>query len=177
MLHTYGTWLRGDPRGWPRHHREHCVGDYNNPPPRGMYEGLYRRSKKLMDRGPVRIPLQMRQFVASAIAESLLKHGNDVVIVSVDSNHVHALARFRDRNARHWIGRAKKNASHCMRQHEIRIEEGGLWGKRSRAVPVKSRAHQVQVFRYILVHAKRGARIWRCDRNAGSFSLRENAHG
>ena len=29
--HTYGTWLRGDPRGWrARHHREHVDGDYRN---------------------------------------------------------------------------------------------------------------------------------------------------
>ena len=30
--HTYGSWLRGDRRGWrARHHREHVQGDYKNP--------------------------------------------------------------------------------------------------------------------------------------------------
>src|SRR3954469_8997801 len=54
--HTYGTWLRGDPRGWrARHHREHVIGDYKNPPPRGMYEKIFARSKSLMKRDAVRI--------------------------------------------------------------------------------------------------------------------------
>jgi hypothetical protein len=34
VVHVYGSWLRGDPRGWrARHHREHVDGDYKNPPP------------------------------------------------------------------------------------------------------------------------------------------------
>jgi len=53
---TYGTWLRGDARGWrARHHREHCEGDYKNPPPKGTYDKLYRRSKDLMPRDAVRL--------------------------------------------------------------------------------------------------------------------------
>ena len=45
---TKGTWLRGDPRGWrARHHREHCEGDYKNPPPPGAHRELYELSKRL----------------------------------------------------------------------------------------------------------------------------------
>lgn len=30
-IHVYGSWLRGDPRGWrSRHHREHADGDYES---------------------------------------------------------------------------------------------------------------------------------------------------
>ena len=51
--HTYGTWLRGDARGWrARHHREHVDGDYRNPPPKGKYDALYQYSKSLMKRDP-----------------------------------------------------------------------------------------------------------------------------
>src|SRR4051812_22286516 len=47
---TYGTWLRGDPRGWrSRRHREHCEGDYKNPPPKGEFDEEFERSKELLD--------------------------------------------------------------------------------------------------------------------------------
>ena len=33
---TYGTWVRGDPKGFRTlHHREHIEGDYKHPPPPG----------------------------------------------------------------------------------------------------------------------------------------------
>ena len=35
-----------------------------------------------------------------------------------------------------------------------------LWGKRSKAIPIKNRAHQVNTFYYILRHARQGAWIW-----------------
>lgn len=36
LTNTYGTWLRGDRRGWrERHHRKHVEGDYKNPPKPG----------------------------------------------------------------------------------------------------------------------------------------------
>src|SRR5687768_17438019 len=55
-VHVYGSWLRGDPKGWrSRHHREHCEGDYRNPPPTGKYDHLYELSKSLMKRDPIRI--------------------------------------------------------------------------------------------------------------------------
>jgi hypothetical protein len=164
-VHAYGSWLRGDPRGWRSlHHREHVDGDYKNPPPKGTYEKLYELSKALMKRDPVRIATELRQFVADAITESLMRNGIEVLIASVDAKHLHILARFADRNPRHWIGLAKKHTSHSVRQHGLRVAEGGLWAKRSRAQPIADRKHQLQVFRYILAHARRGARIWRFDR-------------
>src|SRR5438067_13048428 len=62
-IHVYGSWLRGDPRGWrSRHHREHVDGDYKNPPPKGKYDNLYELSKALMKRDPVKIQRELRQF-------------------------------------------------------------------------------------------------------------------
>ena len=58
---TYGTWLRGDPRGWrARHHREHVEGDYRNPPPPGTYAPMLAQSKKLMKRPAVHLPNEVR---------------------------------------------------------------------------------------------------------------------
>src|SRR5437868_3666075 len=49
MCHTYGTWLPGDPRGFrTRHHREHCDGDYKNPPKPGQWEQRHAQAKSLM---------------------------------------------------------------------------------------------------------------------------------
>src|SRR5215213_540405 len=82
--HTYGSWLRGDPRGWrARHHREHVDGNYKNAPPKGKYDNLYELSKALMKREPVKIARELRQFIANAIADKLLQDEIEVLIVSV----------------------------------------------------------------------------------------------
>jgi REP element-mobilizing transposase RayT len=166
-IHVYGSWLRGDPRGWrSRHHREHVDGDYNNPPPKGKYDNLYELSKALMKRDPVRIERELRQFVADAIAEKLRQDNIEVLIVSVDGKHIHVLARFPAHNPRHWIGRAKKHASHSVRQQGLRTEKGGLFAKRCHPKPIEDRKHEVKVFGYILDHIERGARVWRFDHAA-----------
>lgn len=166
-VHVYGSWLRGDPRGWrARHHREHVDGDYKHPPPKGKYDNLYELSKALMGREPVKIAKELRLFVVTSIVEKLLQDKIEVLIASVDAKHLHVLARFRYHNPRHWIGRAKKHASHCVRQQGLRTDAGGLWAKRSHPEPIADRAHQINFFRYILDHQKRGAAIWRFDRDA-----------
>ena len=92
---TYGTWLRGDPRGWrARDHREHVIGDYKNPPPKGMYEDLYRRSKHLMSRKPVHLAPDARTLVCGVFVQALQFHKIEVIAFSVDDHHFHLLARF-----------------------------------------------------------------------------------
>jgi len=63
-IHTYGSWLRGDPRGWrSRHHKDHVNGDYKNLPEKGKYDALLELSKSVMTRDPVRIAKPLRTFV------------------------------------------------------------------------------------------------------------------
>src|SRR5204863_874495 len=89
-LHTYGTWLRGDPRGWrSRHHREHVDGDYRQPPPKGKYDALLAYSKSLMTRDPVRIERDLRQFVLDAFVEKLLLNRIETPIASLDGTHLY----------------------------------------------------------------------------------------
>lgn len=84
--HTYGSWLRGDPRGWrARHHREHVQGDYKKPPSSGKYDALFNYSKSLMKRDPVRIDRELRQFVVDAIVARLIERNIETRIVSLDS--------------------------------------------------------------------------------------------
>lgn len=67
MGHTYGTWLPGDPRSFrTRHHREHIVGDYKNPPPPGMYDKRHAKAKSLMTRPAVFLSDEQR---AAAVDE------------------------------------------------------------------------------------------------------------
>src|SRR5207302_4736126 len=84
MGHTYGTWLPGDPKGFrTRHHRQHVEGDYRNPPPKGMYDELHDRSKRLMKRDPVYLTIEHRTLIARLLVESLQRRKVDVVIASV----------------------------------------------------------------------------------------------
>jgi hypothetical protein len=188
---TYGTWLRGDPRGWrARHHREHVEGDYRNPPPAGTYDRVHALSKRLMakaDRAPVYLSVEARSLARDVMTDSLLAHGVELVAFALDSHHYHLLARFinvrplarvapkpTDRgpwasaNAsppyitdppRHYVGIAKMRAAHALAEARL-VRPGGVWGKRCKVTPVKDRAHQVAIARYIERHANAGAALW-----------------
>lgn len=155
---TYGTWLRGDPRGWrARKHREHVEGDYRDPPPPGTYDALHARSQSLMKRSAVRLDPRQRRVALTALVEKLVEVGAQPIALSVDSVHYHILARFPDARIRHHVGLAKKHASHVLREHGL---PGAVWAKRCRVLPISDRAHQVSAFRYIVRHAGQGASVW-----------------
>ena len=173
-LHTYGSWLRGDPRGWrSRHHREHVDGDYKNPPPRGKYDHLFAYSKSLMKRDPVRIELELRQFVLDAVVERLWRKPIPVAVGSLDGVHLHLLHQCADHNPRHWLGLAKKHSSHLVRQLGL-LPPGGLWGKRSHPEPVTCAAHYERAFDYIRKHALRGAVVYMAPQEQSMDSFDPN---
>jgi REP element-mobilizing transposase RayT len=132
-------------------------------------ERLYELSKALMKRDAVKIRQEFRQFVAKAIAEKLRNDRIDVLIVSMDSKHLHVLARFPDHQPRYWIGWAKKYTTQQLKAHgltvglDLKIGKG-IWAKRCHPEPIVDRAHQLNAFKYIRDHIKTGARIWRFDR-------------
>lgn len=171
--HTYGSWLRGDPRGWrARHHREHVQGDYKKPPPSGKYDALFNYSKSLMKRDPVRIVRELRQFVVDAIVARLIERNIErnieTRIVSLDSNHLHVLIRCPDRDPRIVLGISKQYATAQLKAHGLAVglnlQEGqGLWAKRSHPEPIKDAQHFRKATDYIRDHASRGAIIWEPD--------------
>lgn len=155
---TYGTWLRGDPRGFrERHHRRHVEGDYRNPPAPGQYEQLHARSRELLKGEAVHLNAQQRRIAADALTDKLLRDGIEVNAVSVDDHHFHVLGRFRDYRVKHWIGRAKMHASMLLRDLGLK---GHVWARGSRALPIRYRAHQLNTLRYIEEHRRRGAAVW-----------------
>jgi hypothetical protein len=162
MCNTYGTWLPGDPRGFrTRHHRLHVDGDYKNPPPAGRFDDLHRRSGELMRRRPVYLTAVQIPKALDEILASLGRRSIELVAASLDDHHFHLLARFPDHRPRHWLGIAKKESSHFL-------GSGGLWAVRGKILPVRDRAHQVNVARYILSHASHGAATWRVTNQIGS---------
>ena len=167
---TKGAWLRGDPRGWrARHHREHCEGDYRNPPPKGAHDVLYELSKRLTRRKIVLTPEQ-RELACRVLAEALIYREVELIDLCVGAKHFHVLARFKsldpdarpsetNRDPRHLIGIAKKRSARALSKAGL-ISEGGVWALRCRSLPIRDRAHQVNVARYIRAHVKQGAAVW-----------------
>jgi hypothetical protein len=181
---TYGTWPRGDPRGWrARHHREHVDGDYKNPPPVGVHDQTFARSKRLMRRERIVLTPDARRVACQEIADTLRFHAVEVIDVGVSAKHYHILARFeplpgckypervpipgarndapisRIRKPRHLVGVAKKQSAKKLVREGLALA-GGVWAARCKVKPVENRAHQLRVARYIPAHAKKGAAVW-----------------
>ncbi len=178
--HTYGSWLRGDERGWrARHHREHVDGDYRNPPAASAHVSQRELSRALRKRPAVALTPVQREAACAALAEKLMSLHAEVVELCVGATHFHVLVRFanwqspgiaipglcsenslqdgRDPVPRHVIGMAKKHAAFVLREHGL---VGGAWSTRSKIEPVRSRAHQLKVVAYIRRHAEEGGAVW-----------------
>lgn len=170
MCNTYGTWLRGDARGWrERHHRKHVEGDYRKPPAKGTFETIGRRSREMLKRDPVRLESELRSIALSAVVESLEGDGIIVLVACLGATHLHLLAQFKDRRPRQRLGWAKLLATKRVKEflsvhgedYCLALQKGeGLWAKRSQCVPVRDRQHRVNTLNYIAAHAKRGAVVW-----------------
>ena len=158
--HTYGAWLYGDPRGFrTRHHREHVEGDYKNPPPPGKYADKYERSKESLKQEPVKLDPKFREIVGAALRERLIGLGAKVIAVAMSATHAHVLAQVPNSKkiTRDWVGLAKKHAWFLARDAGW---QGQMWGKRSKATPIKDYDHQTKAFNYIVRHKREGAWVW-----------------
>lgn len=161
MSNTYGTWLPGDPRGFRTYHGKHSIPhDYKHRPPDGFYDTLYQRSKNLMARPAVILrALEQRRRVLDEVVASLLRRDIPVAVAAVDRIHLHVLAQFSDHNPRHWIGVAKREASHYCK-HAGLVPVGGIWSVNCECKPVAGEAHFNRTRRYIPDHARRGAEAY-----------------
>ena len=71
IITTHGAWLPGDERGFrTRHHRQHVEGDYKNPPPPGLYNGLKRSSEQSLKQEVVSLSDSFKQVVGEATDRS-----------------------------------------------------------------------------------------------------------
>jgi len=158
ILTVYGAWLSGDRRGFrSRHHREHIEGDYKNPPPPGKYATYERFSRRALKQEPVSLARDLRPTLGMALVEKLERNGALVVCVGVAAQHVHILTKMLPGMQRAWPGHAKRHAWFVLRDHGW---SGKLWGKRGKAIPIRDRRHQLNVYGYIMRHAAQGAWVW-----------------
>lgn len=176
---TYGTWIRGDERGWrARHHREHVEGDYRNPPDPEEHAAPRAYSMAHMDT-PVFLSSEARNTACQELVASLEHQQVEVIACAVDDHHFHILARFvlpekpscskpwaaGTHNQpiyaciRHIVGLAKSRAARAISSQGL-APAGGVWGKRFKITPITDRAHQLNVFSYITEHGDRGASLW-----------------
>jgi hypothetical protein len=172
MANTYGSWLRGDPRGYrERHHRRHIDGDYRHPPEKGTYKRILRRSQDSMKRDPVRLEREVRKVALRAFVDCLVGDGVVVLVACLGATHLHVLAQFKDNPPRQRVGWAKFEATKKVKEFinahgaamgiSLNLKTGeGLWGKRSECRPIKDRAHRLNALNYIADHWKQGAVVW-----------------
>jgi len=154
---TYGTWLRGDPRGWrARHHREHVEGDYRTPPPAGTHAAQLAISRASLKRDPVRLTHEARRIACDTMVEALRFHDCDVSAIAVGATHFHIVAQFPDHNPRKLVGIAKKRSARALSERAL-VEAGGVWAIRSRAGIINDEAHLRTATRYVLRHEGQGA--------------------
>jgi hypothetical protein len=181
ILSTYGSWVRGDTRGWrSRRHREHVDGDYRQPPSRELHEPERRQSFQQMTRPVVVLTPQQRDVICQAIGEYLSRFQITFAECCVSATHAHLLAQIppsahqlitgmtpgnvlidgRSPLPRHLVGRIKAHTTFTLRSRGLRNDAGGLWGVRSKIIPIRDRDHQLNVVRYIRSHTEEGASVW-----------------
>jgi len=88
----------------------------------------------------------------------LIDLGAFVLCLAQGGQHLHLLAKLAfEVDPRILMGLAKK---HSAFEAKGQGWQGRLWGRRGKEVRVRDRAHQLNVYRYILDHAKEGAWVW-----------------
>ena len=158
ILSTYGSWLSGDQRGFrTRHHRTHVEGDCKNPPSPGAFADWLRFSKDHLKQPPVVLTPAWRALLGTALREAFRKYDHLVICLAVSGKHIHALAKLPCGAARNIVGDIKR---HLWFEARDRGWRGKLWGKRCQPITVRDRAHQLNVFHYILRHTSAGAWVW-----------------
>jgi len=175
---TYGSWLPGDPRGFrTRKHREHVHGDYKSPPLPGRYEIRHADARRKLKRPSVVLTAPQRRIVLEEFRETLIAHDGRIIVIAVAATHLHVLAQFlprppkptfierglqtsaMDDPVRYLMGIAKQwSAKRLVR--EGHFDQGPIWAKRGKIVPLRDRQHQLNVFNYIMKHADERAAVW-----------------
>jgi len=154
---TYGTWLRGDKRGFRDHdHRIHSSGNYKTPPPEREHALLRDWTRRVMHKPPVHLSKQQRQRAGETIVENLKSKQVDLLAIAVMSDHAHLLANFPVNTARAMIGVAKSDSSRSIGAQI----PGTVWAKKCLLTRMRDKDHHINTFRYIVNHRSQDAWVW-----------------
>ena len=143
-----------------------------------MFAPLLEYSTSNLRYPPVQLGQEQRVVLCDALVERLRHDGVEIVALAVMVDHFHLLARFprlapaqiarlkdalirdgRDPAPRHFLGLARKHASHVLGQANLK-PESPVWGKRPKFDPCRDRQHQLNVASYIVDHLEQGAAVW-----------------
>jgi hypothetical protein len=167
ILTYYGNWLPGDPRGFrTRHHKTHVEGDYKNPPPKGLYEGLYQSSQDSLKQPRVVLSAQEQMVVGNAFLETFNMCVVPVLAIAVHSTHLHLQGEFESARVRILCGKAKRNAWFRLCELGLNLK---LWAKRGKYQHIKDYQHHKNTHAYILKHADENAWVWRWSKKGGTI--------
>ncbi|MFI4859820.1 MAG: hypothetical protein ACIAXF_03960 [Phycisphaerales bacterium JB063] len=158
VLHTHGSWLHGDPRGFrSRKHRLHSSGDYKNPPPQGEHAKLH-AYQQAQSTPAVCIPDAIYPAIGEAILNKARKLHHQVLAISVGATHAHLLIEIpNDYDAAKRIaGQLKQAASHQV-GHAL---PGKIWASGGKPIEVDTPDHHRRVYAYILRHRTEGDWTW-----------------
>ncbi len=112
-LTTYGTWLQGDKRGFVKN------GNVLKPS-----EGLEQANKRKSKREQFKLKRWQREVVREAILEEAERIGEQILALSVWSNHVHVVVKEGGRAVGKVVSRLKSAAYYALKKRGC---EGRVW--------------------------------------------------
>ena len=110
---TYGTWLQGDKRGWVK---EGIIYEEN--------AELHNVNESNLKGKVVRLKKREKEIVREAICRKAKVRGEEMLAISVWSNHVHIVQRYNGRPIEETVRIYKNTASAALRKKGF---EGRVW--------------------------------------------------
>lgn len=110
---TYGTWLQGDERGWVK---EGIIYEEN--------EGLRSVNESNLKGEAVRLGKREKEIVREAICRKAEAQREEILAISVWSNHVHIVQKYNGRPIEKAVRIYKNTATAALRRAGV---EGRLW--------------------------------------------------
>jgi REP element-mobilizing transposase RayT len=110
---TYGTWLQGDKRGWVK---EGIIYKEN--------AELHNVNESNLKGKVVRLKKREKEIVREAICRKAKVRGEEMLAISVWSNHVHIVQRYNGRPIEETVRIYKNTASAALRKKGF---EGRVW--------------------------------------------------
>ena len=137
---TYGTWLQGDGRGYVKNgHTYHSN------------KALMQRNKKLQAQDMVKLSRNQQQVVRKAINEEAESQDQRIYALSVQSNHVHIVAKYTREPISKIVAYYKKSARLALKAAG---HNGNLWTKGYDKRFCFDRAALEQRIKYVQGHNK-----------------------
>ena len=113
---TYGTWLQGDERGWVK---EGVIYEEN--------AKLHNVNESNLKGKAVRLKKREKEIVREAICRKAKARGEEILAISVWSNHVHIVQRYNGRPVEEMVRIYKNTASAALKESNFR---GRVWTSR-----------------------------------------------